>query len=303
MNSSASESAQPNGDVQSSAASEALESRPASGHANSGTADGAPAPGLANARMQRRAAALEAAAQRIRSRYRKWTEADEARLQRRLSRPLRKELAVFIALGSLSLLVAIIVLQLLGVINAKRALNTNPLPSVRWCSPLFRPFGVAVRDGNCNIHVIDQVKDAVSKGISCINLPGVQQGDWLKGTYYGTIVGIVLEAVDICILAFVSSDWRPRLVRMRRPWCTMFCGVAVLAVMLIFGIMYAQSLPPGITQKVWVVISVERPTVFSAQLEPAGLRGAIIGWHDGLFEGWHRTYFGYETKLANRRYG
>jgi hypothetical protein len=96
----------------------------------------------------------------------------------------------------------------------------------------------------------------------------------------------------VCILAFVNYGWKPRLVRMQRPWCTMFCSIALLAVMLIFGVLYSQHLPPGITARVSIVKFLDRPLVFSARLTAASLRGAIIEWHDGLFESWKQTYFG-----------
>ncbi|KAI9789816.1 MAG: hypothetical protein M1816_005733 [Peltula sp. TS41687] len=222
---------------------------------------------------------------------RKWTSDDQARLDRCLSTPLHKEFSLYVAIMALLLLCAIVTLQLLGVVFADRAIKTDPVPTARWCSPLFRPFGVALRTGECNIYPIDRAES----GIGCISLSGKQQAGWLKGTFWGTLIGIVLECVDVVILAFVNSSWRPRQVRMRRPWCTMFCGVAVLAVMLIFGIIYAQNQPPGITGKVWLVVKVGdmKPMVFSAHLATSGLRGTIIGWHDGLLGSWGPTYSGF----------
>lgn len=32
---------------------------------------------------------------------------------------------------------------------------------------------------------------------------------------------------------------------MRRPWCSMFSGPAILGLLLVFGIQYATTLPPG----------------------------------------------------------
>lgn len=231
---------------------------------------------------------FERAIERIQARTPRYTKEPITRLETQLRKPLRKDLTTYIALSSFLLLVAIVILQTLGVVHSRRALQSDSPPLVRWCSPIFQPFGLAVRDGDCNVYQILQTE----YGVGCIHLPGVQQVGWLKGTLWGTIIGMVLQTVDICILAFVSNTARPRLVRMRRPWCTMFCGIAVLAIMLIFGILYAQNLPPGITAKVWIVARVESARIFKAKLGPAGLRGAIIAWHDGVLAGWGRAYIG-----------
>lgn len=81
---------------------------------------------------------------------------------------------------------------------------------------------------------------------------------------------------------------------MRRPWCTIIGGVAILFLLLVFGIVYGDMLPSGITSKVWVVRQEgEGVGVYEGWLGPAGLRGAIIGWCDGVFEAWGGTYSGH----------
>ena len=79
---------------------------------------------------------------------------------------------------------------------------------------------------------------------------------------------------------------------MRRPWFTMFSGIAVLGLILIFGITYASMLPPGISERVWIVTQAGGVTVYEGELGPAGLRGAMIGWNDGVFKAWGSTYMG-----------
>ena len=118
---------------------------------------------------------------------------------------------------------------------------------------------------------------------------------WLKATVAGTGLSLALETLDICILAMVHSTTRWRGVKMRRPWFSMFTGIAVLGLILVFGVMYASVLPPGISERVWVVTNVGSPVVYSGKLGTAGLRGAIIGWNDGVFSEWHSTYFGSYT--------
>ncbi|KAM0796804.1 hypothetical protein BDR22DRAFT_824895 [Usnea florida] len=198
------------------------------------------------------------------------------------SRPL------YIACTSFLLLISIFTFQLLGLHHAVSAAKQSA-PSVSWCSPIFQPFGVAVLDGNCHVWPIQQT---FSKGVGCILIPGTQQMAWLKATVAGTSLSFALELVDICILATVHSGTRWRGIKMRRPWFTMFSGVAVLGLILVFGVVYSTILPPGISEKVWIVTDAGAVTVYEGELGTAGLRGAMIGWNDGVFQGWGTTYFG-----------
>lgn len=202
--------------------------------------------------------------------------------------PLFASKPLYTAIASLLLLISIFALQFLGLHHAVDAAKQSA-PSVSWCSPIFQPFGVAVLDGNCNVWPILQT---FSKGVGCILIPGNQQMAWLKATVAGTGLSIALELIDICILATVHSGTRWRGIKMRRPWFTMFSGVAVLGLILVFGVVYSTILPPGISEKVWVVTDAGAATVYEGQLGTAGLRGAMIGWNDGVFQGWGTTYFG-----------
>ena len=204
------------------------------------------------------------------------------------SRILFTSKPLYIALASALLLITIFTLQFLGLHHAIPA-AAQPSPSVSWCSPIFQPFGLAVLDGNCNVWPIQQT---FAKGVGCILIPGHQQKAWLKATVAGTGLSIALEFIDIAILATVHSGTRWRGVKMRRPWCTMFGGLAVLGLILVFGVVYSTILPPGISEKVWIVTDAGAVTVYQGKLGTAGLRGAMIGWNDGVFQGWGGTYFG-----------
>ena len=213
----------------------------------------------------------------------------------RLSKgPLPVELEVFkakelyIALLAFLMLIAIIILQSLGLARARAALKGEP-PMVQWCSPIFQPFGIAVLDGNCDVYPVVQT---FNKGLGCIEIRGTQQMEWLRATVVGTGIAIGLQAVDVIILAMVHSSTRHRGVKMRRPWCTMIAGLVALGLFLVFGVIYGSTLPAGITEKVWVIIDTGEPSVWSASIVTAGLRGALIGWNDGVFNGWGKTYFG-----------
>ena len=202
--------------------------------------------------------------------------------------PLFTSRPLYIAFISFLLLISIFTLQLLGLHHAISAAKQSA-PTVSWCSPIFQPFGVAVLAGNCHVWPIQQT---FSKGVGCILIPGTQQMGWLKATVAGTSLSFALELVDICILATVHSGTRWRGIKMRRPWFTMFSGVAVLGLILVFGVVYSTILPPGISEKVWIVTDAGAVTVYEGELGTAGLRGAMIGWNDGVFQGWGTTYFG-----------
>ena len=115
---------------------------------------------------------------------------------------------------------------------------------------------------------------------------------WLHATVAGTSISLALEVLDIIVLSLVSSTTRWRGMKMRRPWFTMFSGIAVLGLLLVFGVFYSTNLPPGIGQRIWLVIDASVPTVWEGELGTAGLRGAMIGWNDGVFEGWGSRWFG-----------
>jgi hypothetical protein len=191
---------------------------------------------------------------------------------------------------AITFFIFILVLQILGLVYAIRASRDPEPPPVRWCSPLFQPFGIAVRDGDCTIHPIDQ---SFNTGIGCIVLPGVQQAGWITGTIWGISISLILELSDVVILSFTGKNTRFRGIKMRQPWCTIIVGLVVLAVILFFGILYSEGLPEGITSSVWVVVQAGgHLMVYEGELASAGMRGEVIGWNDALFRSWGQTYFG-----------
>jgi hypothetical protein len=208
-----------------------------------------------------------------------------------MPQPILRDMAFYKVLAALVLLLAIFILQVLGVRAAARHRKSNAEPPVSWCSPGFLPFAKAVLDSSCRIYDVDQ---NIGKSISCINIPGRWQRDWLEWTTIGTSIAIVLQFIDFLVLCSVNSGSKWREVKMRRPWCTMFAGLAVLGVTLFFGLTYASNLPPGISEQVWVVMDsgADKPVLYSAHLTTAGLRGQVIAWFDGLLDSWGSRYYG-----------
>ena len=189
------------------------------------------------------------------------------------------------------LFVTVLILQLLGLVKAAQIVkaSSNP-PLVSWCSPLFQPFGLVAVDGSCNVYNISQ---SAHKGIGCITLPGQWQQQWLKGTIAGISIELCTELVDLLILSLVNGKRKIfQAVKLKRPWATIFSGLIVLIVTLIYGVNYSLYLPPGVTERVTVLMDVQGPASYTANMTSAGLRGAIIAWNDGLFESWRAAYFG-----------
>ena len=189
------------------------------------------------------------------------------------------------------LFVIVLILQLLGLAKAAQIVKaSSDPPLVSWCSPFFQPFGVAAIDGSCNVYHISQ---STHKGIGCITLPGEWQQQWLKGTIAGVGIELCTELVDLLILSLVNGKRKIfQAVKLKRPWATIFSGLIVLIVTLIYGVNYSLYLPPVLTDRITVLMDVQGPASFTGNMTSAGLRGAIIAWSDGLFESWRDAYFG-----------
>ncbi|KAH7393749.1 hypothetical protein BKA64DRAFT_95908 [Cadophora sp. MPI-SDFR-AT-0126] len=197
---------------------------------------------------------------------------------------------LIIMVCSLSVLVWCTVLEIRGLVAAVHGLNVDHL-ELSWCSPIFTNFSLVVLDGNCNQYKITQ---DVKKGIGCIKLRGTEQRHWLRATIVLTSIFLVTQLLDLVLMLLVNSKYRiMKAVKMKRPWFSMIFGILWLVVILVFGVVEASNLPTGITERVWVVMKVGNDVAAcTGNLTPAGLRGAVIGWTDGLLKSWGAVYFG-----------
>jgi hypothetical protein len=169
--------------------------------------------------------------------------------------------------------------------------------TIKWCSPSFRDFALAVMTGNCERY---SVLESRSNGIGCIQLPASDQEDWLKGTVAALSASLVFQTIDLFLVMFAKrtkkGDRREvRGTRFRRPWLSMFGGTITLITLIYYGANTASHLPPGVTDVVWIyrkepVAAIGR--VCQVRLKSPGLRGMIIGWTDGVFESWGTIYHG-----------
>lgn len=205
--------------------------------------------------------------------------------------PWYRDPAIFSASAAVILFSAVLTLQLIGLAQAAKGYSAHRSPPlVSWCSPLFQPFGLAAVDSNCNVFPVAQ---SGTRGIGCIQIPGIWQQQWLTGTVVVTSIELIFEVIDVMVLALVSTTAKVRGAKLKRPWATIFSGLAVLGVMLIFGIVYATTIPPQVGTRLTVAMNVDGKIVsYGGTLTTAGLRGSLIGWNDGLFESWQRAYFG-----------
>jgi hypothetical protein len=75
----------------------------------------------------------------------------------------------------------------------------------------------------------------------------------------------------------------------------MFFGIIILIVIITFGIYTSGSIPNGMTKDVWIYSdnqSLGDVSVCRGSLHPGGLRGSILGWTDGMLQGWKTVYLG-----------
>jgi hypothetical protein len=75
----------------------------------------------------------------------------------------------------------------------------------------------------------------------------------------------------------------------------MFTGIIILILITTIGVSESLELPSAISQSVVIYRndkSVDTLAACTGTIYGAGLRGAIIGWTDGVFNSWNTTYYG-----------
>jgi hypothetical protein len=196
-----------------------------------------------------------------------------------------------VALTAMLLFLALVILQLIGFRKAVVGLRKTDIRAY-WCSPIFQAFAIAVADGNCYIRTMIP---NVNNGLGCVALPAYYQRSWLRATVALLSLSLIFQVFDMLIISLVRSHHRWRGAKMRRPWFSMFTGVLILFTVMLFGIFASSTLPLGITEQVIIFRfepSLGGMTACRGKLTPAGIRGSIIGWSDGIFHSWNQVYFG-----------
>ena len=192
-----------------------------------------------------------------------------------------KRLAILYA--SVGLFLCLVSLQIVGLVFAFKQADTGPLFE-SWCSPAFQ-LGATVYDYACHSYTVTPTGNSTG----CINIPGAQL-QWLAATKAILIIELLIEFVDLLILVGVSNKWKFReVVKMRRPWCTMFFGVGVWMALIGLAIIQTKEYPLNGNE-----MGMGNNTGVSCKsfIYAGGLRGTIIAWSDGVFSSWGGTYYG-----------
>jgi hypothetical protein len=75
----------------------------------------------------------------------------------------------------------------------------------------------------------------------------------------------------------------------------MFFGIIILVLLITVGFLNSTNLPQGMNADVWIynnMLGGQELSVCRGSLHPGGLRGSILGWTDGMLQGWGTTYLG-----------
>ena len=100
---------------------------------------------------------------------------------------------------------------------------------------------------------------------------------------------LVVQGIDAIVLIKVNQKQRWQGVKMQRPWNTMFFGIGVWAALIGLGVTQTKTLP--LNAHVFAMTGIT-PDTCKTILYPAGLRGSIIAWSDGIFGGLKQEYLG-----------
>ena len=191
---------------------------------------------------------------------------------------------VAILYSSVFLFFCLVSLQIVGLVFAfHQQAPAGPMVE-SWCSPAFQ-LGTVIYDYTCKNYTVTPT----SNSTGCIKIPGAQS-QWLAATKAILIIELLIEFVDLVILVGASNKQKFReVVKMKRPWCTMFFGVGVWAALIGLAIIQTKEYPlNGHELAMGNDVNVTCKSVIYA----GGLRGTIIAWSDGVFSSWGGTYYG-----------
>jgi membrane-bound metal-dependent hydrolase YbcI (DUF457 family) len=115
----------------------------------------------------------------------------------------------------------------------------------------------------------------------------------LIGTIAIVIASLIFQAIDFVVLILVNSKYKTfNGVKLKRPWFSIFIGLALMLTVAGMSGIHSMSLPEGINENTTLVKYDGSPFSCTIHLAAGGLRGSILGWHDGVFGSWGALYFG-----------
>lgn len=129
------------------------------------------------------------------------------------------------------------------------------------------------------MHVIVYPVELLHTGTACINISGDVLPHWLVATTALLIIELVAECFDAFLLIIINASRGWGNFKFKRPWCSMFLGIGVWIFIFGYGIFRTKIYP---LQNHQVVIANNTSPCW-VTLNPAGLRGELISWSDGIF--------------------
>lgn len=188
---------------------------------------------------------------------------------------------VFCMIVSAILLISLIALQCTGLyFSITQFLQRNKLQlQTTWCSPAFQ-LGNETFNSECTYFPITQYE---SLGIACVRVTG-DQPTWLGWTALGVFIFLIVEVVE-CYILFVPGRRKFRIhYHYRAPFVTTLGGIIVWVAFIMVGWSQMKHLPMGLSEsRLGIMSEMEGTCGFNAF--PGGLRGTIIAWSDGVFQG------------------
>jgi hypothetical protein len=180
---------------------------------------------------------------------------------------------------ALILFIMLIVLQFIGL-----HYSFGPRPATfteSWASPAFQLGPQVLTLPGCS----DNYTSTPSPlGYGTINIPG-NQAFFLRLAQFLCIISLVLEFFDSLLLLGVRHGKSWGKMKLKRPWTTMIFGLCIQIMIVGLGLWQEQFHWPLSSHEAAIVGGGGPNGTCMTTLGRAGIRGGIIGWSDGVFEG------------------
>lgn len=183
---------------------------------------------------------------------------------------------------SVLLMITLVALQVSGLFfSISGFLQRNQLQlQTSWCSPAFQ-LGNTTVDSECTSLPITQFEGL---GVACVKVPG-NQPTWLGWTSFGLVTFLILEMAEFIVLFLPRLRNFRRRSHYRAPFVSTLAGIIVWFAFIMVAWGQMKYLPRGLNENRLGIVSAMEGTC-GFEVNPGGLRGTIIAWSDGMFQGW-----------------
>lgn len=201
-----------------------------------------------------------------------------------------KKRTTFIFILSHIWILAVVLLQIMGLVFSLRRLIAETPSEQSWCSPAFQ-IGNEVFNSDCTMFNITQNLDL---GVGCVEAPSGPAGNqksWLAWTAVALAFQLMFEIGDGYILLVPTPFLGRKTTKLRqtyrRPVITMVSGLFVMFAMIVFGWLQMTGKPTDLTGDSLGIRSLAGSNFTDCRLDtfPGGLRGTLLAWCDGIFHG------------------